>query len=205
MNNFMYGFKGAPSARQPDRPRPIPRRMRWTCPESVERAGQCVWRRRGAGDSRRRWRGSLARRLQRDSAPARAAARRAAAPHRPQPHPAVTHRGCLRSASCRAVVSRQVRQLLSEGHGHRAGTPRIVRGGPSGVKGAPIRSRRQGDGRKRPPLTPETSAAPAGLTARARPEARPIRRAANLAHEHRISRSTWLTRWNLSWATLVGT
>jgi hypothetical protein len=36
---------------------------------------------RDVGDSRRRWRGSLARFLLRDSAPSRAAARRADAPH----------------------------------------------------------------------------------------------------------------------------
>ncbi len=57
---------------------------------------------------------------------------------------------------------------------------RIVRVGPSGIKGAPA-ARRHGDGRKRPPLTPEdVSADPAGLTARARPKARPVWRAANL-------------------------
>jgi hypothetical protein len=38
--------------------------------------------RRREGESRRRWRGSLARFLQRESAPSRAAARRADAPHR---------------------------------------------------------------------------------------------------------------------------
>jgi hypothetical protein len=37
-------------------------------------------------------------------------------------------------------------------------------------------------------LTPETSAAPAGLTARARPEARPEMRAANLRSERRTYR-----------------
>jgi hypothetical protein len=52
-------------------------------------------------------------------------------------------------------------------------------GRPLQRQGRSLRSRRQGDGRKRPPLTPETSAAPAGLTARARPEARPEARAAN--------------------------
>jgi hypothetical protein len=37
----------------------------------------------------------------------------------------------------------------------RTGTPRIVRVGPSSVKSAPYGRVAHGDGRKRPPLTPE--------------------------------------------------
>ena len=38
----LYGFKGAPSARQADRPRPDSRRMRRTCTESVNEPGSAV-------------------------------------------------------------------------------------------------------------------------------------------------------------------
>jgi hypothetical protein len=59
--------------------------------------------------------------------------------------------------------------------------PRIVRGGPSVVKG----TRRSfltasQKGSRDPPLSAGASAAPAGLAARARPEASPEARAANL-------------------------
>jgi hypothetical protein len=57
--------------------------------------------------------------------------------HRPQPVPAVTPR-------CRATRAGPGRHAHAEradrrakGHGHRAGTPRIVRVGPSSVKGTP--------------------------------------------------------------------
>jgi hypothetical protein len=62
-----------------------PSRSRKGCAGRAQRAlnERPVPRRSGEGcrDSRRRWRGSLARCLQRDSAPARAAARRAGAPY----------------------------------------------------------------------------------------------------------------------------
>ena len=69
---------------------------------------------------------------------------------------------------------------------HRGGTPRIVRVGPSNLNGA---SHPANAGRTfGAPLTPETSADPAGLTARARPEARPEARAANLRKGRDIPR-----------------
>ena len=62
---------------------------------------------------------------------------RTAPPVTRRPVPAATSpmpRGA--SWSCRQA-SRQVRRSPGEMSVHRAGTPRIVRGGPSGVKGAP--------------------------------------------------------------------
>jgi hypothetical protein len=106
--------------------------------------------------------------------------------HRPQPVPAVTPPVPRPPAVARPSSSRQVRQSPRRMHSDRAGTPRIVRVGPSTVKGTrrsfltapqnPLRRKHLWD----PPLTPETFAAPAGLTARARPKARPDKRAANL-------------------------
>ena len=119
---------------------------------------------RGDGDSRRRWRGSLARFLLRDSAPSRAAARRADAPHPAAPHPAVTHRGSCAPRAGRAgrhapgvpIAGRKVTA-------HRAGTPRIVRAGPSSVKGTrrsflTASQKRSQD----PPLSAGASAEPSG-------------------------------------------
>jgi hypothetical protein len=143
----------------------------------------------GGGGSRRRWRGSLARFLLRDSASSRAAARRAdAPPPRRSTHPAVTRRGSRaprvgragRHAPGTPIAGRKVTA-------HRAGTPRIVRVGPSSVKGTRrsflTASQKRSSGptleRRRP------NADPAGLTARARPEARPETRAANLREEAR--------------------
>jgi len=61
---------------------------------------------------------------------------------------------------------RQVHRSPCEGHSRRAGMPRIVRDGPSSLNGAPHRAARDA-------IDPGASAAPAGLTTRARPEAWP--------------------------------
>jgi len=80
--NFLYSFKGAPSARQADRSRPRLAKDARDEHGERERTGQCrAVAARGDGDSRRRWQGSLARLLLRDSASSRAAARRADALH----------------------------------------------------------------------------------------------------------------------------
>ena len=81
-DNFLYSFKGAPSARQADWHRPRLAKDTQDVYGGRERAGQCsAIAARGGGDSRRRWRGSLAHFLLRGSASSRAAARRADAPH----------------------------------------------------------------------------------------------------------------------------
>jgi hypothetical protein len=67
----------------------------------------------------------------------------------------------------------------AKGHSHRAGTPRIVRLGPSSLNGAP--RPRCARTRLRRAVDPGDLCRPAGLTARARPQARPEARAANLA------------------------
>jgi hypothetical protein len=106
-------------------------------------------------------------------APAAAGARRIA----PMPHHA---------SRTRPSCSRRVRRSPYEGHSRRAGTPRIVQVGPLHPQGHPkILSNRSAKTAPQkassgPTLARGASAAPAGLTARARPEARPDRRAANL-------------------------
>ena len=81
----------------------------------------------------------------------------------------------------RAVVLTPDVQSPRESHGIGAGTPRIVRGGPSTLKGT-RRSFLTASQKASsvPTLARGATADPAGLTARARPEARPGRRAANL-------------------------
>jgi hypothetical protein len=79
------------------------------------------------------------------------------------------------STTTEPSASRWIRQSPEERHRHGSGTPRIVRAGPSSLMVLRIPLRAFG-----PPLTLETSASPAGLTARARPKARPVGRAANL-------------------------
>jgi hypothetical protein len=99
----------------------------------------------------------------------------------PQPVPALTslcratRAGPGRHARARRA-NRRTKATVT-----RTGTPRIVRGGPSSVKG----TRRSfltasQKGSPEPTLDPGASADPADLTARARPEARPEARAANL-------------------------
>ena len=74
------------------------------------------------------------------------------------------------SSMARPSTSRRVRQSPEECHSRRAGTPRIVRPGPptSTVLRIPLRGTRP-----RRAVDPGASASPAGLTARARPKARP--------------------------------
>jgi hypothetical protein len=77
----------------------------------------------------------------------------------------------------RPSTSRRVCQQSGECHSQGDGTPRIVRAGPSSltVLRIPLRGTRL-----RRAVDPGVSASPAGLAARARPKARPDRRAANL-------------------------
>ena len=114
---------------------------------------------------------------------------------RPPAVPAVS-RCRAASTTARPSPSRRVRRSPGECHSHRAGTPRIVRAGPSSLNGA---SRLAGAGRAcGAPLTLETPASPAGLTARARPEARPDKRAANLRDvAGRRARSSPAPHWRL--------
>jgi len=92
------------------------------------------------------------------------------------------------STTARPMASRRVRQSPEKCVTvTRAGTPRIVRAGPSSVKGTPrsfLKPLRRNDLRD-PPLSAGASASPAGLTARARPEARPGTRTANLSSSTR--------------------
>ena len=82
MRTFFTIIKGAPSARQAERPRPRLAKDARDGHGQRERAERCrAVAARGDGGSRRRWQGSLARFLLRDSASSRAAARRADAPH----------------------------------------------------------------------------------------------------------------------------
>ena len=103
----------------------------------------------------------------------------------------------------RPSPSRQVRRSPSESHSHRAGMPRIVQGGPSTRKGtrrsfltAPQKAS------SGPTLARGASTAPAGLTARARPEARPEsarQTSANLGisdERPRLDGQCWLSRFN---------
>jgi hypothetical protein len=59
--NFPYGFKGAPSARQIDGSWPCSWTMRGTCTEALNEAEVRGTDDQGSGDSPRRWRGSVAR------------------------------------------------------------------------------------------------------------------------------------------------
>jgi hypothetical protein len=97
---FFTVIKGAPSARQADRHRPRLAKDARDVYGGRERAGQCsAVTARGGGDSRRRWRGSLAHFLLRGSASSRAAARRADAPPPPQHAPRRNAPWVMRSAS----------------------------------------------------------------------------------------------------------
>jgi hypothetical protein len=112
--------------------------------------------------------------------------------HRPPPVPAATSpepRGASwsgRQAACRCASRREKGQLTG------AGTPRIVRVGPSTRKGTRrsflTASQKASSG---PTLARGATADPAGLTARARPEARPRVRAANLCSSHDRCDSHW--------------
>ena len=132
------------------------------------------------GDSRRRRRGSLAHSLLRGSAPVAGRCPRADAPHTAaaptrRNAPRVT-RSARTSRSSRARCAKRRVKVTAPGR-----NATHYPGWPLQHQGRYLRSRRRGDGRKRPPLTLEPSASPAGLTARARPKARPRTRAANLS------------------------
>ena len=136
--SLLTTFKGAPSARQADWPRPRLARTRGTCTESVNKLGsEATGRQRVLGIlAAGGWAGwptpSCA-----GAHRSRAAARRADAPHLAAAHPAVTRRGSRARELAGPVVSRQVRQSPDERSQRRTGTPRIVRSGPSSVKGTP--------------------------------------------------------------------
>ena len=107
------------------------------------------------------------------------------------------------STTTRPSPSRQARRKPGRCHSHRAGTPRIVRVGPSSVKGTrraflTASQKRSSD----PPLSAGVSTDPAGLTARARPEARPEVHAANLSVYGRMLRTERTTSQAL-WLCLI--
>jgi hypothetical protein len=101
--------------------------------------------------------------------------------HRPQPVPAVTPPTPRHTCRTKPSRSRHLRRSPYEDHSHRPGTPRIIQVGPFSVKGTrrSLLTASQ-KGSSGPPLSAGAFADPAGLTARARPEARPEARAANL-------------------------
>jgi hypothetical protein len=110
---------------------------------------------------------------------------------RPQAVPAVPPRCRSRQQRPSRHPRARCADRREKDHIHRAGTPRIVRVGPSTRKGtrrsfltAPQNLLRRKHLRD-PPLRAETSADPAGLTAGARPKARPDRCAANLREQWR--------------------
>ena len=176
--NFLYSFKGAPPARHARRPGALREPGVRNRDEMSDRdgpdgaAGSAGSRRGGAAASLAsfgRWsygRGGCRTRRPR---------------HRPQPVPAVTSPVPRQASRTRPPYSRQVHRSPGEGHSRWAGTPRIVRVGPSTRKGTRrsflTASQKASSG---PTLARGASANPAGLTARARPEARPDQRAANL-------------------------
>jgi hypothetical protein len=84
-----------------------------------------------------------------------------------------------RAAAVAARTDGQRAEGRAEGRRHRAGTPRIARVGPSSLNGASHPALRA-DAPAARTVDPGVSADPAGLTARARPEARPETHAANL-------------------------
>ena len=98
---------------------------------------------------------------------------------RPPAVPAVSrcrarqHHGQAVSLAPSAPIAVKMSQPPGRNAAHCPGRPLQRQGCPKIV--SPLRRNDFG-----PPLSPETSASPAGLTARARPEARPETRAANL-------------------------
>jgi hypothetical protein len=134
--NFLYVLKGAPSARQADRPEPVSRRMRRPSTESVDERHSVPWRPRVMGTlaagGRAAW----------PAASSAIAHRRGPLPAAPMPRtppqhaPAVTHRGSCAPRAGRAGSSRaRCAYRRAKGHRQRAGTPRIVRVDPSTRKG----------------------------------------------------------------------
>ena len=141
-------------------------------------------KRPGSDRGQRRWRAAAFVAPYRAEAHGRAELPRPAAPvtgrvryppYRPMPRPA---------ARTRPSGTRELRDRR-KGHQHEDGTPRIVRAAPSTRKGtrrsfltAPQK------GSSGPTLARGASSDPAGLTARARPKARPDRRTANLGRSY---------------------
>jgi hypothetical protein len=105
-DKFLYSFKGAPRRAKPSGPGRTREVSAGSTGGCVERSGECrAAGGQGRGESRRSWRGSLARCLQRGSAPARAAARTAVTPHPlPARPPTVTHPGNRVRTSGQAVL-----------------------------------------------------------------------------------------------------
>ena len=136
-DNFLYGFKGAPSARQADRPRPRLAKDAQDVYGGREQAGQCrAVAARGGGDSRRRWRAAW------PTSSCAIAHRRGPLPAAPMPRAPPQHAPrrnapwVTRSASWPGRSSRvRCADRRTKDHSHGAGTPRIVRVGPSSVKG----------------------------------------------------------------------
>ena len=81
------------------------------------------------------------------------------------------------STTTEPSASRWIRQSPEERHRHGSGTNALSGLAPPAYGASPSRYAGRAFGA---PLTLETSASPAGLTARARPKARPVGRAANL-------------------------
>jgi hypothetical protein len=123
---------------KPTGPGRVSRRMRETYTESVNEAGSAAPWRPEAVESRRRWRGSLARFLLRDrrTVAGRCPPRRCPAPRRSRTPPYRTVSRALRELAGPMSRARCADRRV-KGHSDRTGTPRIVRAGPSSVKGAP--------------------------------------------------------------------
>jgi hypothetical protein len=169
-------IKGAPSARHAGRPWPCSRRMRRPRTESVNERGSAAPQRPGvlgtlAAGGGAAWPASSCaiahRRGPLPTAPMpRTPPQRA--PRRNAPWACAPRAG---RAGCRAPG---VPIAGLKGHKRRAGTPRIVRVGPSTRKGTRrsflTASQKASSG---PTLARGATADPAGLTARARPKARP--------------------------------
>ena len=131
-DDFLYGFKGAPSARHAYGRNRLRELARATGESRA--AGGPVISGKGRRGSRRCWAAAFAAPFGRK--PYGATSCRARLPrHRPQPVPAVTAPMPRHTSRARPSRSRRVRRSPCEGHSHRAGTPRIVQVGPSSVKG----------------------------------------------------------------------
>jgi hypothetical protein len=141
-----------------------------------------TWRgAKGAGDSRRRWRGSLARSLLRGSAPVACRCRRADDPAPGRSTPRRNAPWVMRSASwpgrssCAECASHRMK-------GHSTGPERRALSGlapPASRALPPVASPRRWA--QAPTLEHWSLCQPSGPLARARPKARPDRRAANLS------------------------
>ena len=178
--NFLHGFKGAPSARQADRPRLRLARMRGTCTESVNELGSDATGSEGCWGLSPQVGGSLARSLLRGSAPVACRCRRADGPAPGRSTPRRNAPWVMRSASwpgrssCAECASRRMK-------GHSTGPERRALSGlapPASRALPPVASPRRWA--QAPTLEHWSLCQPSGPLARARPKARPDRRAANL-------------------------